>query len=268
MRYQFIAGGVLAVMFSSSGLAQSTEYFRRLSGTLDVSATGQVSTYSLQSAGVPAIDQSLGNRIESWSFQPQKGLAVPTAYKADVLITVVRQNMEDKNYTIKRVEFMPQKAVPIVRAPATPEEQAYCQQTGAAPRKDIICPGVMPNDPLISAGVISAEAYIALRNTESGPQAAIESLYLYSTQNGKLLGKSVPPAKQKYAQAALDWANKNAAALLQDREYVLARVEFALSNNKSPWRRQEKVETGNIDWFTDAVRAKTVYVSQGGMELK
>mgnify|MGYP003390855574 FL=1 len=268
MRYTIIAGAVIAVAFSTSVLAQSTEYFRRVSGTLDVSATGQVTTYSLQSAGVPAIDQSLGNLVESWSFQPQKGLATPLPYKADVQLTLVRAGIEDKNYTVKRAEFMPQKTASAVRAPATPEEQAYCQQPGAAARKDIICPGVMPNDPLIGAGVISAEAYIALRMTETGPQTAIESLYLYSTQNGKLLSKSVPAAKQKYGQAALDWANKNAVALLQDREYALARVEFALSNNKSPWRRQEKVETGSIDWFTDAVRAKTVYVGQGGMELK
>jgi hypothetical protein len=268
MRYHLILSGVLAAMFSSSGLAQSTEYFRRLSGTVDVSAAGQVSTYSLQSAGVPAIDQSLGSLVESWSFQPQKGLVTQLPYKADVQITVVRTGMEDKNYSVKRVEFKPQKSALSVRAPVTPEEMAYCQQADATPRKDIICPAVMPNDPLITAGVINAEAYIALRRTESGPQAALESLYLFSTQNGKLISKSVPPAKLKYSQAALDWANKNAVALLQDREYALARVEFALSNNKSPWRRQEKVETGSIDWFTDAVRAKTVYVGQGGMELK
>lgn len=268
MRYHVIASVAAALLFSASSLAQTTEYFRRLSGSMEISATGQVSTYTLQSAGVPSIDQSLGNLVESWSFQPQKGLAAAVPYKADIQITAMRAGMEDKNYTVKRVEFVPQKTALAVRAPGTPEEQAYCQQAGAAARKDIICPGVMPNDPLISAGVISAEAYIALRKTESGPQAAIESLYLYSTQNGKLLSKSVPPAKQKYSQAALDWANKNAVALLQDREYVLARVEFALSNNKAQWRRQEKVETGNIEWFTDAVRAKTVYVSQGGMELK
>lgn len=268
MRYQLILSGVLAAIFSSSVLAQSTEYFRRLSGTVDVSASGQVSTYSLQSAGVPAIDQSLGTLVESWVFQPKKGVVAQAPYKADVQLTVVRSNMEDKNFTLKRVEFAEQKAPLSVRAPASPEELAYCQQAGAAPRKDIICPPVMPNDPLITAGVVNAEAYIALRRTESGPQAALESLYLFSTQNGKLISKSVPPAKLKYSQAALDWANKNAVALLQDREYALARVEFALSNNKSPWRRQEKVETGSIDWFTDAVRAKTVYVGQGGMELK
>ena len=268
MRYKIIASALFAAAFSAAGLAQSTEYFRRLSGTLDVSASGQVSTYTLQSAGVPAIDQSLGNLVESWSFLPQKRMVTQVPYKAEVVLTLVRTSMEDKNYTVKRVEFIPQKTALSVRAPATPEEQAYCQQPGATPRKDIICPGVMPNDPLITAGVISAEAYIALRMTETGPQAAIESLYLYSTQNSKLLSKSVPAAKQKYAQAALDWANKNAVALLQDREYALARVEFALSNNKSAWRRQEKVETGNIDWFTSAVRAKTVYVGQGGMELK
>ena len=268
MRYLIIASIIGAALSGTASQAQSTEYFRRLSGTLDVSPSGQVSTYSLQSAGVPSIDQRLGNLVESWSFQPQKGLAAGQAYKADVVVTVVRPDMEDKNYTVKRVEFVPQKAVPAVRAPSTPEELAYCQQAGAPARKDIICPGVMPNDPLIRAGAISAEAYIALRMTESGPQVALDSLYLYTSQNSKLLGKSVPPAKEKYGQAALEWANKNALALLQDRDVVLARVEFALSNNKSPWRRQEKVEAGNIDWFTDDVRARALYVGQGGMELK
>lgn len=268
MRYFIIASVIAAALSSTASQAQNTEYFRRLSGTLDVSPSGQVATYSLQSAGVPSIDQRLGNLVESWSFQPLKGTAVNQPYKADVMVTVMRPNMEDKEYTVKRVEFMPQKAVAAVRAPSTPEELAYCQQADAQARKDIICPGVMPNDPLIRAGAVSAEAFIALRMTESGPQAALDSLYLFGPQNSKLLGKSVPPAKEKYGQAALDWANKNALALLQDREYVLARVEFALSSNKSPWRRQEKVEAGNIDWFTDAVRARAMYVGQGGMDLK
>jgi hypothetical protein len=34
------------------------------------------------------------------------------------------------------------------------------------------------------------------------------------------------------------------------------------------WCRQEKTEVPAIDWFTDAVRNKTVYVSQGRLEIK
>jgi hypothetical protein len=40
------------------------------------------------------------------------------------------------------------------------------------------------------------------------------------------------------------------------------------SNNRLPWRRQERVEVPAIEWFTEAVRARTVYVSQGGLEIQ
>lgn len=48
----------------------------------------------------------------------------------------------------------------------------------------------------------------------------------------------------------------------------MTRVEFVQSNNRAAWRRQEKAEVPAIDWFTEAVRIKTMYVSQGGLEIK
>lgn len=247
--------------------AQGTEYSKRLTGTVEVSAAGQVQTYTLQSAGVPAIDQSLGNLVESWSFKPQTGIA-PKPVRAEFQITLLRASSEDRNYTVKRVEFFPENARVTVRGASSADELAYCKQADAAPRKDVICPAVLPANADITAFAISAEAYIAIRKTDNGPEAVLESLSLYGSQNAKLINKAVPVAKKDYAAAAMAWANKNAAAFLQDKDYFVTRVEFVQSNNRLPWRRQERVEVPAIEWFTEAVRARTVYVSQGGLELK
>lgn len=259
--------GLLLSMAPTLAVGQTTEYSRRLIGTVDVSAAGQVQTYTLQSAGVPAIDQSLGNLVESWSFKPQTGIA-PRPVRAEFQITLVRASSEDRNYTVKRVEFFPENARTAVRGAASAEELAYCKQADAAPRRELICPAELPANGELAATGVSAEAYIAIRKTESGPQAALESLSLYGSQNTKLLNKAASLAKKEFSVAALAWGQKNAAAFLQDRDFYLTRVEFVQSNNRSAWRRQETAEVPAIDWFTEAVRAKTVYVSQGGLEIK
>lgn len=247
--------------------AQGTEYSKRLTGTVEVSAAGQVQTYTLQSAGVPAIDQSLGNLVESWSFKPQTGIA-PKPVRAEFQITLLRASTEDRNYTVKRVEFFPENARITVRGATSADELAYCKQADAAPRRDVICPAELPANAELATTGVSAEAYIAIRKTENGPQAVLESLSLYGSQNTKLLNKPAALAKKEFSTAALAWGQKNAAAFLQDRDYYVTRVEFVQSNNRSAWRRQDKAEVPAIDWFTDAVRARTVYVSQGGLELK
>jgi hypothetical protein len=113
-------------------LGQTTEYSKRLTGTLDVSAAGQVQTYTLQSAGVPSIDQGLGNLVESWSFKPQTGIA-PKPVRAEFQITLLRASTEDRNYIVKCVEFSPVNARITVRGASTAEEMAYCKQADAAP---------------------------------------------------------------------------------------------------------------------------------------
>lgn len=259
--------GVLLSVVPTLSAAQTTEYSRRLAGTVDVSAAGQVQTYTLQSAGVPAIDQGLGNLVESWSFKPQTGIA-PKPVRAEFQITLVRASSEDRNYTVKRVEFYPDNARIAVRGASTAEEMAYCKQADAAPRRELICPAELPANAELAATGVSAEAYIAIRRTENGPQAALESLSLYGSQNSKLPNKAANLAKKEFSAAALAWGQKNAAAFLQDRDHYLTRVEFVQSNNRSAWRRQEKAEVPAIDWFTEAVRARTVYVSQAGLEIK
>ena len=267
MRYTLQVCGLLLSALPALTMAQGTEYTRRLTGTVDVSVTGQVQTYTLQSAGVPAIDQGLGNLVESWTFKPQTGIA-PKPVRAEFQITLVRASAEDRNYTVKRVEFFPENARITVRGASSAEEMAYCKQADATPRKDVICPAVLPANADVAAFAISAEAYVAIRKTDTGPEAALESMSLYGSQNAKLINKAVPVAKKEYAAAAMAWANKNAAAFLQDKDYFVTRVEFVQSNNRLPWRRQERVEVPAIDWFTEAVRARTVYVSQGVLELK
>ncbi len=259
--------GFLLSAVPALALGQATEYSKRLTGTVDVSAAGQVQTYTLQSAGVPAIDQGLGNLVESWSFKPQTGIA-PKPVCAEFQITLLRASTEDRNYIVKRVEFFPENARITVRGASTAEEMAYCKQADAAPRRDVICPVELPANAELATMAVSAEAYIAIRKTENGPQAALESLSLYGSQNTKLLNKTANLAKKEFSAAALAWGQKNAAAFLQDSEHFVTRVEFVQSSNRSAWRRQEKTEVPAIDWFTEAVRAKTVYVSQGGLELR
>lgn len=248
-------------------LAQNVEYSRRLSGNLEVSPAGQVKTYTLQSAGVPAIDQELGNLVESWSFKPQTG-AASKPVRAEFQVTLLRSSPEDHNYSIKRIEFFPENARISVRSASSSEELAYCQQADALPRKNIICPAALPANAALAATAISAEAYIVIRKTENGPQVALESLSLYGNQNTRLISKAAALAKKEYTAAALAWGEKNAAAFLQDRDYFMTRVEFVQSNNRIGWRRQEKVTLPVIDWFTQPVRAKTMYVSQSGLEMK
>jgi hypothetical protein len=259
--------GFLLSIAPTLAVGQSTEFSRRLAGTVDVSAAGQVQTYTLQSAGVPAIDQSLGNLVESWIFKPQTGIA-PKPVRAEFQITLVRASSEDRNYTVKRVEFFPENARITVRGASSAEEMAYCKQPDAAPRRDVICPAVLPSNADLAAMAVSGEAYIALRKTDGGAESALESLSLYGSQNTKLLNKAAALAKKEFAAAALAWGQKNAAAFLQDRDYFVTRVEFVQSNNRAAWRRQEKADVPAIDWLTQAVRARTVYVSQGGLELK
>ena len=257
------AFGLLLTAGTAAASAQ-TEYSRRVSGNMEVSATGQVLTYTMQPAGAPAIDQSLGNLVESWRFRPLPG---GKTLRVEFSLTLMRASLDERTYTLKRVEFFPQGAQPVARG-AGPDDQDYCRQADAAPRSDVICPAVLPSDQALAAMPVSAEAYIALRKTDSGAEAVLESLYLYGPQNGKLLNRALNLGKQQFAPAALAWANKNALALLQGRDYFLTRVEFVQANNTLPWRRQEKVQADAADWLTDAVRTKTVYVSQGGLELQ
>lgn len=257
------AFGLLLTAVTAAAAAQ-TEYSRRVTGSMEVSAAGQVLTYTMQPAGAPAIDQSLGNLVESWRFNPPPG---GKTLRVEFSLTLLRASLDERTYTLKRVEFFPQGAQPATRG-AGPDDQAYCRQAEAAPRSDVICPAVLPADPALAAMPVSAEAYIALRKTDSGAEAVLESLYLYGPQNGKLLNRALSLGKQQFAPAALAWANKNALALLQGRDYFVTRVEFVQANNTLPWRRQEKVQADAADWLTDAVRANTVYVSQGGLELQ
>ncbi len=257
------AFGLLLTAVTAAAAAQ-TEYSRRVTGSMEISAAGQVLTYTMQPAGAPAIDQSLGNLVESWRFNPPPG---GKTLRVEFSLTLLRASLDERTYTLKRVEFFPQGAQPAARG-AGPDDQAYCRQAEAAPRSDVICPAVLPADPALAAMPVSAEAYIALRKTDSGAEAVLESLYLYGPQNGKLLNRALSLGKQQFAPAALAWANKNALALLQGRDYFVTRVEFVQANNTLPWRRQEKVQADAADWLTDTVRAKTVYVSQGGLELQ
>ena len=257
------AFGLLLTAVTAAAAAQ-TEYSRRVTGSMEISAAGQVLTYTMQPAGAPAIDQSLGNLVESWRFNPPPG---GKTLRVEFSLTLLRASLDERTYTLKRVEFFPQGAQPAARG-AGPDDQAYCRQAEVAPRSDVICPAVLPADPALAAMPVSAEAYIALRKTDSGAEAVLESLYLYGPQNGKLLNRALNLGKQQFAPAALAWANKNALALLQGRDYFVTRVEFVQANNTLPWRRQEKVQADAADWLTDAVRAKTVYVSQGGLELQ
>ena len=255
--------GLFLSAIAATASAQ-TEYSRRVTGSMEVSAAGQVLTYTMQPAGAPAIDQSLGNLVESWRFRPLPG---GRPVQVEFTLTLMRASLEERSFTLKRVEFFPQGAQPAARG-AGADDQAYCRQADAAPRTDVICPAVLPSDPALAAMPVNAEAYIALRKTDSGAEAVLDGLYLYGPQNGKLLNRAVNVGKQHFAPAALAWANKNALALLQGRDYFQTRVEFVQANNTLPWRRQEKVQADTADWLTEAVRAKTVYVSQGGLELQ
>jgi hypothetical protein len=264
MRVRWVIVASLAFIASSASMAQSMEYTKRLTGSLDISAQGRVSTYDLQTAGVPAIDQGLGSLIESWQFTVPANLAGPKATKADFVITLVRKSMSDEKYTVKRVEFFPLKASPKARRPQSQDELTYCTQAGAPARSDIICSAVLPADADL---VVSAEVYVAIKKIDGEPQVSIESLNLYSNQNTKLLSKNIRVAKAKYSEAALAWAKKNSQGFLQDKDLFLTRVEYVQSPNVLLWRRQENVADAPAVWVNDDFRAKTKYISQGGLEV-
>jgi hypothetical protein len=258
---------ILFGAIGSTAQAQTTEYTRKITGSLELSAIGEVTTYNVQSAGVPAIDQQVGNLVSGWRFEPYP--APPKkATIVDFVLTLTRSSLDDKAFSIKRVELTPQNPKVFIRGAATPEEMAYCQQVDATPRRDVICPATLPRDNALDAVAVSAEVFVAIRKTDSGPEVALESLALYSFQNGKLLNKAATIGRPRYSEAALAWARKNAAALLQDRDFFITRVEYVQAANKLVWRRQENQPLPKIDWLTDAVRAKTLYVVQGGLVMK
>lgn len=264
MRVRLLILAGLAFIASSASMAQSMEYTKRLSGSLDISPQGRVSTYDLQTTGVPSIDQGLGSLIESWKFIVPANATGPKAIKADFVITVIRKNMSDEKYAVKRVELFPLRTSPKARRPQTADELAYCERLDATPRSDIICSAILPAGDALA---VSAEIYVAIKKTNGEPMVAIESLNLYSAQNTKILSKNAREAKAKYSQAALVWAKKNSQGFLQDKEQFLTRVEYVQSPNTLPWRRQENVADAPAAWVNDDFRAKTKYVSQGGLEI-
>lgn len=264
MRVYLLLVASLASIFSNAVLAQSMEYTKRLSGSLDISTLGRVSTYDLQSTGVPSIDQGLGSLIESWQFNMPANLAGPKAIKVEFVMTVVRKNMTDEKYIVKRVELFQFNTIPKARRPQTADELAYCERSDATPRTDIICSAILPAGDALA---VSAEIYVAIKKTDGEPMVAIESLNLYSSQNTKILSKSAREAKAKYSQAALVWAKKNSQGFLQGKEQFLTRVEYVQSSNELLWRRQENVADAPAAWVNDDFRAKTKYVSQGNLEV-
>jgi len=267
LRIFFIA--LLCSLGATAVLAQSgLEYTRKLTGTIEVNALGEVSTYTLQPVGVPAIDQSLGSLVESWSFQPVAALGPAKTVKAEFVINMARASLTDNKYTLRRIEFYPENVKAQTRRAVTADELAYCRNSGAEPRKDILCPASVPDDATLGAQGVSAEAYIAIRRTDAGPQVTLDSLSLFTGQNAKVSNKAFAVAKEKYGQEALRYGQANAAALLQDKDVAMARVELVQANNKTLWRRQDKVDLPKVEWLTDDMRKKTVYVGQGVLELK
>lgn len=268
MRYRIFLIALLCSLGTSAVLAQSAEYSRKLAGSLEISPTGRVRTYDLQSAGAPSIDQGLGSLVESWQFNLPAAFSGPKAVKAEFVVTVLRGSISDKAYSVKRIEIFPVGVRPQIRGAVTPDEMAYCRQADAAPRNDIICPAVLPNDSALEQSAVSAEVFVAIRKTAAGPEVAIESLYLYTSQNAKLLNKVVSGATAKYSEAALAWAKKNSSAFLQDNDAFMTRVEYVQSANNAVWRRQEKAKITPTAWVDEAFLAKTRYVSQGGLTVK
>ena len=267
MRFVIGAFTALVLTAASGAQAQTVEYTRKLTGSFEMSGIGEVTTYNLQSAGVPAIDQQVGNLVSSWRFEPYPGQGKKPAI-IDFVMTVTRASLDDRAVVIKRVELMPQNPRSVIRGASTPDELSYCQRADAAPRNDIICPATLPRDAALDAVAVSAEAYIAIRKTDAGPEVALDSLSLYASQNSKLQNKSVNIARPRYSETALAWARKNAAVLLQDRDYFVTRVEYVQAENKLLWRRQESQPLPKIDWMNDAVRSQTRYVVQGGLVMK
>jgi hypothetical protein len=264
MHYRNVILIGICLLGSSLCVAQSAQYTRKLSGTLDISNQGRVSMYDLQTAGVPAIDQDLGSLVESWQFQLPTNSLGAKALKADFVITVVRKSLTEEDFIVKRVEFFPLKVSPKARRPQSADELAYCSQENAVARADIICSAVLPTDPDLA---VSAEVYVAIKKVDGEPQFSIESLNLYSKQNTKLLSKNMRVAKVKYSEAALAWAKKNSQGFLQDKDLFLTRVEYVQVPNTLLWRRQENIADVPAIWVNDDFREKTKYVGQAGLEV-
>ena len=269
MRFRIFLIALLCASGTTAVLAQSgLEYTRKLTGTIEVNALGEVSTYTLQPVGVPAIDQSLGSLVESWSFQPVAALGSAKTVKAEFVINMVRASLAESKYTLRRIEFYPENVNVQTRRATTAEELAYCRNTAAQPRMDLLCSASVPADETLGTQGVGAEAYIAIRRTDAGPQVALDSLSLFTGQNAKVSNKAFAVAKEKYSQEALRYGQANAAALLQNKDVAMARVELVQANNKTLWRRQDKVDLPKVDWLTDDMRRKNVYVGQGVLELK
>lgn len=269
MRFRIVLIALACSLCAAAVQAQSgVEYTRKFTGTIEVTPLGEVSTYTLQSAGVPAIDQSLGSLVESWRFQPVALTGGAKTVRAEFVINLVRATLTDSKYTLRRVEFYPENAKPQARRAVTPDELAYCANSAAGQRKDVMCPATVPADPTLGTQGVGAEAYIAIRRTESGPQVLLDSLSLFTGQNAKVSNKAFAVAKERYGQEALRYGQANAEALLQDKDVAMARVELVQVNNKTLWRRQDKVDLPKVDWLTEDMRRKTVYVGQGVLELK
>ena len=256
--------GIGLLFLTSICSAQTADYAKRLKGSLEISALAQASNYKLDSSGIPSIDQNLGSLIESWRFANQQPAGPSTSNNADFSMTLIRPSLAEQTYSLKRVELFQNNAKNNVHAAETADELAYCTQENATPNLEVICAAVMPNDPDLA---YSAEVYVAIKQTDTGPVVGIESLYLYSAQNSKLISKYARIAKEKFSAAALAWAKKNSQSFLQNRQLYLARVEFVVVSNTSTWRRQENWAGETESWINDEFRAETKYVSQGSWEL-
>ena len=123
MRFRICLIALLCASGTTAVLAQSgLEYTRKLTGTIEVNALGEVSTYTLQPVGVPAIDQSLGSLVESWSFQPVAALGSAKTVKAEFVINMVRASLAESKYTLRRIEFYPENVNVQTRRATTAEE--------------------------------------------------------------------------------------------------------------------------------------------------
>jgi len=266
MRFNGFVLGIIGLLFTAPLLAQTIEYSRKVNGSASISAGGTVTTFTIDPAGVPDIDQALGNLVKDWRFKPAANpAAAPVA--VDFVMTLTRESLSGSEYVVKRVEITPRNAVLDVTGANSPDELAYCRQVDAAPRDDVLCPAVLPKNAELEAIPVSAEVFVALRQTANGPEVVIESLYLYSNNNSKMFSKFKNIARPIYKQAALDWVNKNAMAFLKDKQYFVARIEYVQVENDLSWRRNERTDGDKIDWITEAIRNQVMYVTQGGLQM-
>jgi hypothetical protein len=269
MRFRLDLIALVCLLGTAAVQAQSgVEYTRKLNGSIDVNALGEVTTYTLQPAGIPSIDQTLGNLVETWSFKPVIVIGVAKPVKAEFVINLARTSLADTKYTVRRVEFYPENLKTQTRRASSADELAYCRNPQAQPSLEIICPATVPFDAAMESQGVGAEAYIAIRRTEAGPEVALDGLSLFTATNVKVSNKAFDIAKEKYSQEALRYGQINAAAMLQDKDVVMARVELVQANNKTLWRRQDKIDLPKVEWLTDAMRQQTVYVGQGVLERK